>query len=143
MQSKCPNDTTSTFQVNWLLALRLEMSGFTAQSPWSLHYTEEGQPYYYNSITYETQWNDPASAEIVGSAGPDSTEDFEADVEDLEPDACEFKIGLLFELEKKKFFLFRSSEDELYSSSMKKVAEKLQVPCLDISKQKTCNFPKA
>ena len=22
MQSKCPNDTTSTFQVNWLLALR-------------------------------------------------------------------------------------------------------------------------
>merc|ERR1712096_509462 len=35
----------------------------TAQNVWETHYNDQGVPYYFNNVTQETQWNEPAGGQ--------------------------------------------------------------------------------
>lgn len=126
------------------------MSDFTSQSPWTMHHTEDGTPYYYNNGTEETQWYNPdalpsvqvtdASGEIqqdlqtdeVVESSPvqDVEEEGIEEPEDLdydEPESVIFSDGVLAELEKKRYFSINSIEDDVQLTTYSQIKRKLEV----------------
>ena len=42
------------------LLLQASQQAHAGASPWQVHYTAEGRPYFYHSQTGQTQWTAPA-----------------------------------------------------------------------------------